>query len=167
MHASNLFPSPLNTPHRTKGNTKLSIDANIRKNGSILKPPDLTVTAHAHAMSCEVDNGGPHYLNDVTGLDSGDNILQISLQFDASTSKATGTVTRPWLTDYERAGSVVLHDSSGVRFACCNLVPNLPSLPDTWSATIEANFQQPDSNISYTMLRKEWYHKVKPLNSQP
>lgn len=110
-----------------------------------------TVKAHIHAQRCESNDGGPHYLYDSLGEDSGDNIFEVSLPFDGSSSKSAGNVTRPWLADYERAASVVLHEPSGNRFACCNLVPNLPGLPDTWSATIEANFKQPAANVSYTM----------------
>ena len=108
-----------------------------------------------HASRCESAQGGAHYLQNTLGLDSGVNIFEVSLPFDGSSSKSSGSVTRPYLADYDRAASVVLHEpSTNDRFACCNLVPNLPTLPDTWSATIEANIKQPAANISYTMLRK-------------
>ena len=96
------------------------------------------------------------------GLDGGENIFEVV--FDAKRSgdeiMGTGNVTREFLADYDRAASVVVHIADGTRILCCNLAPALPKLPDTWSATIEANINNFDagSNLSYTMLRKEWYH---------
>ena len=82
------------------------------------------------------------------------------------------SIIRTWITDYDRATSIVLHEPEatsngfspvssikGAKFACCNLQPKLPDLPDQWSATIEANFI--GDGKSYSMLRKEWYDKVK------
>lgn len=50
-----------------------------------------------------------------------------------------GVSVRSWLVDYDRALSIVLHNASGARIACGDLIPNMPALPDVWSATIEAN----------------------------
>ena len=134
---------------------KISVDI-AGTTGSTLS----TVKAHVHTERCEAaSQGGPHYLYNPLGLDSGVNVFEVTLPFDGASSKSTGNVTRPYLARYDQAASIVLHLPSGARFACCNLVPNLPGLPDTWSAVIEANIKQPASNVSYTMLRKEWYHK--------
>ena len=62
--------------------------------------------------------------------------------------------------DYERAASVVVHAPDGSRIACCNLEPHLPNLPESWSATIEANINHEGEGleaVSYSMLRHEWY----------
>lgn len=139
----------------------LNISVNIARNVAAIAP--YNVTAHVHSKRCESQQGGPHYLNNSLGLDSGDNIFAVTLPFDGVSSKSAGNVIREWLADYDRAASVVLHEPDGTRFACCNMVPNLPSLPDTWSATIEANIKQPAADVSYSMLRKEWYHK--PTNN--
>jgi hypothetical protein len=133
--------------------------------------PDTTINhvkARVHEDSCEVNKGNPkpplYYKYNSLEPSSGSNILEIPLPFDGATdgtpNVAEGSVTRAWLADYDRTGSVVLYEPLGAPFACCDLVPNLPNLPDTWSATIEANFVQNASQISYTMLRKEWYHKA-------
>lgn len=126
-----------------------------------------TVKAHVHSQRCDVNKGGPHYMKDPSGPDSGTNIFEVSLPFAAGARRqSSGSVIRPYLADYDKGASVVLHDANGERFACCNLVPNLPTLPDSWSATIEANIVHDKSkdlkssaNVSYSMLRKEWYHK--------
>ncbi len=118
--------------------------------------------AHIHASRCDVSSGGTHYLQNTNGLDLGDNIFEVV--FDAKQYGddilGSGNVTREYLADYDRAASVVVHIPGGTRALCCNLAPALPKLPDTWSATIEANINNFDagSNLSYTMLRKEWYH---------
>ena len=118
--------------------------------------------AHIHASRCDVSSGGIHYLQNTNGLDLGDNIFEVV--FDAKQYGddilGSGNVTREYLADYDRAASVVVHIPGGTRALCCNLAPALPKLPDTWSATIEANINNFDagSNLSYTMLRKEWYH---------
>ena len=118
--------------------------------------------AHIHASRCDVSSGGTHYLQNTNGLDLGDNIFEVV--FDAKQYGddilGSGNVTREYLADYDRAASVVVHIPGGARALCCNLAPALPKLPDTWSATIEANINNFDagSNLSYTMLRKEWYH---------
>ena len=118
--------------------------------------------AHIHASRCDVSSGGTHYLQNTNGLDLGDNIFEVV--FDAKQYGddilGSGNVTRQYLADYDRAASVVVHIPGGTRALCCNLAPALPKLPDTWSATIEANINNFDagSNLSYTMLRKEWYH---------
>ena len=118
--------------------------------------------AHIHASRCDVSSGGINYLQNTNGLDLGDNIFEVV--FDAKQYGddilGSGNVTREYLADYDRAASVVVHIPGGTRALCCNLAPALPKLPDTWSATIEANINNFDagSNLSYTMLRKEWYH---------
>jgi hypothetical protein len=118
--------------------------------------------AHIHASRCDESSGGTHYLQNTNGLDLGDNIFEVV--FDAKQYGddilGSGNVTREYLADYDRAASVVVHIPGGTRALCCNLAPALPKLPDTWSATIEANINNFDagSNLSYTMLRKEWYH---------
>ena len=118
--------------------------------------------AHIHASRCDVSSGGTHYLQNTNGLDLGDNIFEVV--FDAKQYGddilGSGNVTREYLADYDRAASVVVHIPGGARALCCNLAPALPKLPDTWSATIEANINNFDagSNLSYTMLQKEWYH---------
>lgn len=118
--------------------------------------------AHIHASRCDVSSGGTHYLQNTNGLDLGDNIFEVV--FDAKQYGddilGSGNVTREYLADYDRAASVVVQIPGGTRALCCNLAPALPKLPDTWSATIEANINNFDagSNLSYTMLRKEWYH---------
>mmetsp|Transcript_6708 Transcript_6708/g.17169 ORF Transcript_6708/g.17169 Transcript_6708/m.17169 type:complete len:488 (+) Transcript_6708:44-1507(+) len=142
----------------TKGETQLLLNIEIAKDGIV--PPSGILKAHVHSQRCEISQGGPHLMNDMKGLDSGTNILEVLLLFDGGTFKSTGSVQQEWLADYDQAASVVLHDPNGVRIACCNMVPTVPLLPDTWSATIEANFQQPAANISYTMIRKEWYDKA-------
>lgn len=66
-----------------------------------------------------------------------------------------GVSVRSWLVDYDRALSVVIHGASGTRLLCGDLVPNMPTLPDVWSALIEANF----GKKQYTMLSREYYHR--------
>jgi len=125
--------------------------------------------AHIHASRCDVSSGGDHYLQNTNGLDLGDNIFEVV--FDAKQYGddilGSGNVTREYLADYDRAASVVVHIPGGTRALCCNLAPALPKLPDTWSATIEANINNFDagSNLSYTMLRKEWYRYHAETNS--
>ena len=145
----------------------------IRSSGSAIDASALFV-AHLHASRCSVlPPGGPHYLQDPTGQDDSlippiapgtrQGVNTMSLR--VSPVNVSSSATQPWLVDYDRALSVVLHEPSataafsptaaGARFACCNLVPNLPDMPPAWSATIEANFAAPKG---YTMTRQEFYH---------
>ena len=60
-----------------------------------------------HSARCDVSNGGSHYLKDPAGEDAVPNILQVSLEFDGSSTMASGNVTQAWLADYDEAASVV------------------------------------------------------------
>ena len=146
----------------TEGRSKLSFSFRFGLSAAQNIDTDQSWKAHIHASRCDVSSGGAHYLQNQNGLDGGENIFEVV--FDAKRSgdeiMGTGNVTREFLADYDRAASVVVHIADGTRILCCNLAPALPKLPDTWSATIEANINNFDagSNLSYTMLRKEWYH---------
>ncbi len=146
----------------TEGRSKLSFSFRFGLISTQTINTDQSWKAHIHASRCDVSSGGTHYLQNQNGLDGGENIFEVV--FDAKRSgdeiMGTGNVTREFLADYDRAASVVVHIADGTRILCCNLAPALPKLPDTWSATIEANINNFDagSNLSYTILRKEWYH---------
>ena len=146
----------------TEGRSKLSFSFRFGLISTQTINTDQSWKAHIHASRCDVSSGGTHYLQNQNGLDGGENIFEVV--FDAKRSgdeiMGRGNVTREFLADYDRAASVVVHIADGTRILCCNLAPALPKLPDTWSATIEANINNFDagSNLSYTMLRKEWYH---------
>ena len=146
----------------TEGRSKLSFSFRFGLSAAQNIDTDQSWKAHIHASRCDVSSGGAHYLQNQNGLDGGENIFEVV--FDAKRSgdeiMGTGNATREFLADYDRAAPVVVHIADGTRILCCNLAPALPKLPDTWSATIEANINNFDagSNLSYTMLRKEWYH---------
>lgn len=132
------------------------------------------LVAHLHAGRCSATPpGGPHYLQNVKGADDalqppaaatgqGANTFSVRVRNGVSSS-----AVQPFLVDYDRALSVVLHEGAatsgyepsavGSRAACCDLVPNLPDLPETWSATIELNF---GLDKSYTAVRQEFYRSV-------
>ena len=133
----------------------------------------VVFVAHLHASRCSVlPPGGAHYLQNTSlpddalappvaaGSSQGTNTMSLRV----SPANVSSSATQPWLVDYDRALSVVLHEPSaaagysptaaGARFACCNLAPNLPDFPTTWSATIEANFGK---GRAYTMTRQEFY----------
>lgn len=145
----------------TAGRSRLSISVLPQRT-----PPTSTafrLKAHIHTSRCDVNNGGGHYLYDPTGPDAGDNIFETQLDFPVGYDISHASVERTFLADYDATASVVLHDTNGARIGCCNLVPNLPILPDTWSATIEANIYHEGvglENVSYSMLRHEWYDKA-------
>ena len=146
---------------------------NIRSGGNAIDGAVLFL-AHLHASRCSVlPPGGPHYLQNTSlgddalippiapGTRQGLNTMSLRV----SPVSVSNSATQPWLVDYDRALSVVVHEPStsaaysptamGARFACCNLIPNLPDMPPEWSASIEANFQ--GVNKAYTMNRQEFY----------
>ena len=66
--------------------------------------------AHLHASRCDINSGGSHFLHDVTGTDSGDNIVLVEHDFPGGVPSPTdANVTRDYLVDYDRAASVVVH----------------------------------------------------------
>ena len=136
----------------------------------------FALNAHIHAARCSANAGGAHYRQDPSGPDSGDNIVEVEDMIwpdgvdaagsSSSSAKKSFAATRDYLVDYDLAASVVIHSSdTGARIACCDMTPNLPDLPDAWSATIEANiFHEAavgaGANVSYTMLRDEFYDRA-------
>lgn len=155
------------------GSTRLRINAAVAYKSSAL-PTAATLMAHLHAGRCgDAVPGGAHYLQ---SPDGGDDALDASAPSTAAQGRNTmslrlrsGTAaaaTQPWLVDYDRALSVVLHEGPAVtgyapgavgsRAACCDLVPLLPDLPPEWSATVEANI----GDKGYTMVRQEFYSEV-------
>jgi hypothetical protein len=149
----------------------VNVSANIAYQGVAL-PLTAALVAHVHAGRCAASPpGGPHYLQSLGGLDDaldaaapagtpqGNNTLSVRVR----SGGAQFSATQPFLADYDRALSLVLHEgaasfgyapaATGARAACCDLVPNLPDMPDTWSATIECNFAEK----GYTMVRQEFY----------
>lgn len=117
------------------GSTRFNVSLTVASTVGAAVP---ALVAHVHASRCTaVPPGGSHYLYNASGLDDamvdtgsltpayGTNTLSVVL---SATRSARSTV-QPWLVDYDRALSVVLHDTAG-RIACANLVPTLPNLPD-------------------------------------
>jgi hypothetical protein len=141
----------------TSGQSKLEVTLAVMRESGV----PFSTKAHIHASRCETNQGGSHFLQDVAGIDGGDNIFLVEHSFSGGVPSPTASnVTRDYLVDYERAESVVVHAPDGTRLACCNLAPNLPTLPNTWSAVIEANINHEGdglNSLSYSMLRYEWY----------
>jgi hypothetical protein len=151
------------------GKSRLNVSVNILFRGQPLNSKAVLV-AHIHASSCAASQGGPHYLQNTTlpddtlpvpppaGSGQGSNTFSVRVP---STGQASAT--QPFLVDYDRAMSVVLHEgaavagyspvSSGSRIGCADLVPTLPDLPQTYSMTIEANF---GLSKGYTLVRKQY-----------
>jgi hypothetical protein len=127
----------------------VNVSGTIKFGGAPL-PASAMLVAHLHAERCSAaPPGGAHYLQNASGLD--DSLSATALAGSAQGSNTfsvrvrgngTSSATQPWLTDYDRALSVVLHEgaptagyapsAAGSRAACCDLTPNLPDLPDTW-----------------------------------
>ena len=143
----------------TSGQSRLEVTLAVEKESGASGA--FSTKAYIHASRCEINSGGSHFLHDVTGTDSGDNIVLVEHDFSGGVPSPTvANVTRGYLLDYERAASVVVHAPDGTPVGCCNLVPRLPTLPDTWSAVIEANINHEGeglNSLSYSMLRYEWY----------
>ena len=155
------------------GSTRLRINASVAYRSAAL-PTAATLMAHLHAGRCsDAVPGGAHYLQSLGGVDDaldasapptavqGSNTFSLRVR-----SGAAASATQPWLVDYDRALSVILHEgppatgyapgAAGARAACCDLVPLLPDLPPEWSATVEANI----GDKAYTMVRQEFYSEV-------
>ena len=145
--------------NHTAGLSKLDIKLAVQQQTG--DSSAFTTKAHIHASRCQTNKGGLHYMYDVAGIDGGENIFLVEHNFPGGVPSPTdANATREYLMDYERAASVVVHAPDGTRIACCNLVPNLPTLPDIWSAVIEANINHEGEGVdavSYSMLRYEWY----------
>ena len=143
----------------TSGQSRLEVTLAVEKESGASGA--FSTKAHLHASRCDINSGGSHFLHDVTGTDSGDNIVLVEHDFPGGVPSPTdANVTRDYLVDYDRAASVVVHAPDGTRIGCCNLVPHLPTLPNTWSAVIEANINHEGESldsVSYSMLRYEWY----------
>ena len=143
----------------TSGKSRLEVTLAVEKESGASGA--FSTKAHLHASRCDINSGGSHFLHDVTGTDSGDNIVLVEHDFPGGVPSPTdANVTRDYLVDYDRAASVVVHAPDGTRIGCCNLVPHLPTLPNTWSAVIEANINHEGESldsVSYSMLRYEWY----------
>ena len=151
------------------GNSRLNVSVNILFRGQPLGTKAVLV-AHIHASSCATSSGGPHYLQNTTlpddtlpvpppaGSGQGSNTFSLRVP---STGQASAT--QPFLVDYDRALSVVLHEgaavagyspvSPGSRIGCADLVPTLPDLPQSYSMTIEANF---GLSKAYTLVRQQY-----------
>ncbi len=149
----------------------MRVNAAVRFGGAPLAS-GATLVAHLHAGRCSASPaGGAHYLQNRSGVDDalsspppsgtaqGSNTFSVRVR-----SGVANAATQPFLVDYDRALSVVLHEggastgyapaAAGSRAACCDLVPNLPDLPDDWSATIECNF---GGDKAYTLVRQEFF----------
>ena len=160
----------LNGSAPVAGSTRLRINAAVSYKGAPL-PTTATLMAHLHAGRCsDAVPGGAHYLQNVLGADDtldatasataaqGSNTMSLRVR-----SGTAASATQPWLVDYDRALSVVLHEgpasagyapaAAGSRAACCDLVPLLPDLPAEWSAVVEINI----GDKAYTMVRQEYF----------
>ena len=120
------------------------------------------LVAHIHSYPCIASPpGGPHYLQDPTQADdapAGQNTFSLNLTAGPA-GALSASAWRPYVVDYDRAMSVVVHDPASLaRLACVDLTPILPLLPNVWSATIEANI----ADKSYTSVRKEYFHQAPP-----
>jgi hypothetical protein len=152
------------------GQTRVNVSSAILFNGAPLAA-GATLVAHLHAGRCSASPpGGGHYLQDPAGVDDALSAplpagsAQGSNTFSVRVRSGVSSAVQPFLTDYDRTLSVVLHEGAAVagyaptavgsRAACCDLVPNLPDLPETWSATIECNF---GLSKAYTMIRQEFF----------
>lgn len=157
------------------GNSKLEMSVNITYRNATL-PSNVRLVAHLRAAVCSATPpGGSIYLQK---LNQSDDSLPYASKFRRPNGTAVNTIsliwpnfassTVPWLVDYDRALSVVLVEanetdgyspsSAGGRFACCNLIPNLPTLPETYSATVEANF---GLSKAYTLVHTEYRSKAR------
>lgn len=108
-------------------------------------------------------SAGPHYLQNASLPDdapSGQNTMTVLLNSTNATG-LWGASVRSWLVDYDRALSVVVHNASGARILCGDLAPNMPSLPDVWTALIEANI----AAKGYTTVSRDYYHRQAGLSS--
>jgi hypothetical protein len=139
--------SQLATGHSRFNLSTLSIlDAAGLALSSEVSPPSA-LFVHLHTARCDsTPPGGSHYLlnsslpDDAASTSSpaqGNNTFSLILR---SFTGGVVSAVQPWLVDFDKVLSAVLHDSTGTRQACCNLVPRLPNLPSTYSVTIEANF---------------------------
>lgn len=154
-----------------QGRSRLNVSVSILFRGQPLTSKAVLV-AHVHASSCSgsLPPGGPHYLFNASLPDdtlpvpppagTGQGVNTFSVRVPAS---GLASATQPFLVDYDRALSVVLHEGAAVagyapllagsRIGCADLVPTLPDLPQTYSMTIEANF---GLSKAYTMVRQQY-----------
>ena len=81
MIYNNALPLPVNRRvhgNRTEGHSMLNVSVDISNaNAGMLDAH--TVKAHVHSQRCDVNKGGPHYMKDPSGPDSGTNIFEVSL----------------------------------------------------------------------------------------
>eukprot|EP00899_Mesostigma_viride_P022109 jgi/Mesvir1/3082/Mv26185-RA.1 len=162
---------PEHSPLQFNGTTSGYMSVKFVGSSGAAIPAGAIFKAHVHASSCDSGTlpGGDHYKQNASiTTEVVDNELWFTLTVGAD-GRASASVDRGWFADYDKTMSVVIHDSSDVtgstlegrnslrgghnRIACCDLVPPLPSLPDSWSVSIEANILA----RGYTVEREEVY----------
>ena len=153
------------------GNSRLNVTfTTLLYNGRTL-PSNGVLVAHIHAGPCSGSPpGGGHYLQNTSladdtlpvpppaGQGQGSNPFSLRIP-----STGFASASQPFLVDYDRALSVVLHEgaavsgyapkSPGSRIGCADLTPTLPDLPHSYSMTIEANF---GLTKQYTLVRQQY-----------
>jgi len=166
-----LAAGSLTLPSSATGRSRLNVSLTTLKFNGTALPSGALLVAHLHAARCSASPaGGEHYRQNLTlpddslavpppaGSGQGSNTFGVRVP-----PSGMASAVQPMLVDYDRGLSVVLHEgaalrgyapvTAGARAACCDLVPNLPDLPETYSVTIEANF---GLSKAYTMVRQEY-----------
>lgn len=105
------------------------------------------------------EDGSPNL--DPSAPTSPSRTMEWSLPLLTNQKALQGSLEVDGLMDYEDAQSVVVVLDDANTSICCNLEPILPSLPNEFSAVIEANFEKPGRGESYTMIRKEYYSALR------
>jgi len=135
---------------------------------------DVHVQISAHEAACTTGLKDTYkenrYRYDLSAPAEGNNTLAAEVRgWQVRGLNHVRTVRGDWLASVDRVQSVVLsfikstpgdHFQSGgkmIALGCCGLIPQMPTLPDNWAATIEANFLLPEENKMYTINRHEMY----------